>query len=125
MIELNYIQPAKTQRNTVLFSKNGQIRFKVNSVEKWNWKDVKYIKVGFDKNFNDKTTSCLYFAVGDESNGFKLSYQNKSYFISGKTILEEMGLSGKKGFRGVAETIDIEDEKFIKVTIDHKYISEA
>jgi hypothetical protein len=117
-LNLKFIQPSKTQRNVVLFGKNKSIRFKTKLIQDLGWENS-YIKVGIQIENEKEIKTALYLAKGDETNGFKLQFQNKSYSISGATILEKLELIGEVPFRVAIEFVEYNETKFVKLDLSN------
>jgi hypothetical protein len=105
MNNITWFDSGKIMQGMALIGKTGQIRFKAAFAESMKFKPGERWRVGVNK---ERTV--LYFIKpesGQEFNGFKMMYQNKSWFLSGKTMVNELKL--QLPIRGMVEPY--KDEK--------------
>ena len=90
-MKIKWFDSGKIMQGMALIGKNGQIRFKAAFAESMNFKSGERWKIGVNKEH-----TILYFIKphkGFEHNGFKMMYQNKSWFLSGNTVVKELKLN--------------------------------
>lgn len=92
-MKLKMFTNAKIEQGFVLINKFGAIRFKKEFAMDMGFKHNERWIIGIDKEENP--VKHLYVIRPDkenEHNGFKMSYQNKSWFITCRTLLKELSI---------------------------------
>ena len=89
-MKINFIKNEKIEKGNVLISKTGHFRFKRDIVKEYSIEEGQRYKIGHDT--EEDTPKHIYFFLARDNNGFMVSYVNKSYSISGKTICNELKL---------------------------------
>lgn len=89
-MEIKFFENLKVEKGNVLIGKTGDFRFKKNIVKEYSLEEGQRFKIGTDSS-EDKPKH-IYFFLARDNNGFLLSYKNKSYSISGKSITNELKL---------------------------------
>ena len=89
-MKLKFIETNANLKSICMIGKTGQIRFKKNHVEKFNLKANSKFLIGYDEEENP--VKKIYLLPSANSDGFKMYYQNSSYFVSAKTVVSELKL---------------------------------
>ena len=89
-MKIKFFENLKVEKGTVLIGKTGDFRFKKNIVKEYSIEEGQRYKVGYDT--EEDVPKHIYFFLARDNNGFLVSYQNKSYSISGKKICNELNL---------------------------------
>lgn len=90
-MNLKIYHSGKIMQGQVLIGKTGQLRFKKQTIEAAGLKPDQRIMIGTDE--TERPAKSMYLITNQtENNGFKLQYQNKSYFISIISVIKDLGL---------------------------------
>lgn len=83
----------KLEQGFCLIGKNGNFRFKQEIAKIMSFEKGERWLVGID--MNEQTPKHIYIIRPEnksDTNGFKMTYQNKSWSIAAKTVIKELGL---------------------------------
>ena len=93
-MKLKFYGSGKIEQGFALIGTTGQIRFKTAFAQTMDFKKDERWLVGTDEDENPvKHIYILRPKKEEQHNGFKMQYQNKSWFISGKTIINELKIA--------------------------------
>lgn len=93
-MNLVFYGTGKIEQGFALIGKNGQIRFKAAFALSMGFKKDERWLVGTDA--DEKPIKHIYIVrpkKEEQHNGFKMQYQNKSWFLSGRTLINELKLN--------------------------------
>ncbi|WP_019948064.1 hypothetical protein [Hymenobacter aerophilus] len=92
-MKLKFYGSGKIEQGFALIGKTGQIRLKSAFAQSMDFKKDERWLVGTDE--DEKPIKHIYILRPkreEQHNGFKMQYQNKSWFLSGKTVINELNL---------------------------------
>lgn len=92
-MRLLFIENKKEQSNTVLIGKSGYFRFKKALAKELQMEKNDLWQIAIDTEENPKKHIYIIKSIGDDfMRGHKVLYQNKSWSISAKAVIKQLGL---------------------------------
>lgn len=92
-MSIHWFSTGKTEQGFCLIGKTGTFRFKQAFAEIMKFQKGERWLIGVDS--KEKPTYIIFVRADGENkiNGFKMIFQNKSWALSAKTVIKELGLS--------------------------------
>lgn len=115
-MKLIFYGSGKIEQGFALIGKTGQIRLKAAFAQSMGFKKDERWLLGTDA--DEKPIKHLYIVrpkKEEQHNGFKMQYQNKSWFLSGKTVVNELKL--KVPLKCRVEPFEKEDIKGFRLVL--------
>lgn len=93
-MKLKIFNNGKIEQGFALFGKTGQIRFKVSFAESMEFIKNERWLVGINPDEETPIRNIYFFKPDEERKhmGWKMQFQNNSWFVSGKTVANELKL---------------------------------
>lgn len=91
-MKLTWITNKKTMRSTMTITRNYQLRFKQHFAKEFDLKKDDRWSIGYDEEEVDRRHFYMLQDGTEMLDGYKMGYNNKSFFIMCKTLCDQMGI---------------------------------